>query len=145
MSYAALDRRAEALATRLRELGAGPGALVGVCLERSVDMLVGVLGVMKSGAAYVPLDPAFPAERLAFMLHDSRASILVTERALEGRGRRERVHGRGAGRPGGRRGDRPTADARAAGGRPTPDDLAYVLYTSGRPAGPRASRSRTAR
>ncbi len=82
LTYAELDQASSALAARLQSLGAGPGALVGVCLERSVEMVVGVLGVLKSGAAYVPMDPAFPAERLAVMIEDAAMPILVTQSSL---------------------------------------------------------------
>jgi hypothetical protein len=74
VSYAELDGRADGLARRLRRLGVGPEVLVAVCLERSVEMLVGLLGVLKAGAAYVPLDPGYPPERLQFMLEDSCCS-----------------------------------------------------------------------
>ena len=78
LSYAALNRRANQLARHLGSLGIGPGALVGICLERSLDLVVALLGIQKSGAAYVPLDPAFPPERLAFMLADSGVALVVT-------------------------------------------------------------------
>ena len=83
LTYGELDRRADALGAELRALGVGPGALVGLCVERSLEMLVGLLGVLKAGGAYVPLDPHYPKERLAFMLEDSRAAVLVTERRLQ--------------------------------------------------------------
>lgn len=78
LDYAGLDARANQLARRLRALGAAPGALVGICLERSLELLVALIATQKSGAAYVPLDPGFPAERLAYMLVDSGAGVLVT-------------------------------------------------------------------
>ena len=81
LSYAALNRRANQLARHLGSLGIGPGALVGICLERSLDLVVALLGIQKSGAAYVPLDPAFPPERLAFMLADSGVALVVTSAA----------------------------------------------------------------
>src|SRR5215212_10177343 len=70
LSYAELNRRANQLAHYLRELGVGPDQRVGICLERSLQMIVGLLGVMKAGGAYVPLDPAYPVERLQYMLDD---------------------------------------------------------------------------
>ncbi len=79
-----MDSRASALGARLSALGVGPGVLVGVCLDRSLDMLVGILGIMKAGGAYVPLDPAFPAERLTLMLENSGALVLVTQTELLG-------------------------------------------------------------
>ena len=75
LSYAALDRRASRLARELRNEGVGPGVLVGVCVERSLELVVALLAVQKSGGAYVPLDNAFPGERLRFMLQDSGASV----------------------------------------------------------------------
>ncbi|HEX7334398.1 MAG TPA: amino acid adenylation domain-containing protein [Pyrinomonadaceae bacterium] len=79
LSYAELDERSGQLAHRLRRLGVGPGALVGVCTERSVEMVTGMLGVLKAGGAYVPLDPSHPQERLAFMLDDAQAHVLLTQ------------------------------------------------------------------
>ncbi|WP_437937133.1 amino acid adenylation domain-containing protein [Sorangium sp. So ce341] len=86
LSYAALDARANRLAHRLRELGVGPDVLVGLCLDRSLDLPVALLGILKAGGAYVPLDPEYPLERLAFMMQDSGLALLVSERRLlEGR------------------------------------------------------------
>jgi len=82
LTYQELNRRANQLASRLRKMGAGPEVRVGICVARSLDMLVGLLGILKSGAAYVPLDPEYPAERLALMLEDSQTPILLTQAAL---------------------------------------------------------------
>jgi non-ribosomal peptide synthetase component F len=71
LTYRELERRANALAAHLRCLGAGPEARVGLYVERSLEMVVALLAVLKSGAAYVPMDVAFPRERLAFMLSDA--------------------------------------------------------------------------
>ncbi len=71
LTYAELDARANQLAHRIRELGAGSGDLVGICLPRSERMLVALLGTLKAGAAYVPIDPAYPAERQRYMLEDA--------------------------------------------------------------------------
>jgi amino acid adenylation domain-containing protein/non-ribosomal peptide synthase protein (TIGR01720 family) len=79
LTYAALNTRANRLAHCLRQRGAGPEMLVGLCVDRSLDMIVGVLGILKAGAAYVPLDPDYPRDRLAFMLADSGVPILVTQ------------------------------------------------------------------
>jgi amino acid adenylation domain-containing protein/thioester reductase-like protein len=84
LSYAALEARANRLARYLRELGVGRDALVALCVERSLDMVVGVLAIMKAGGAYVPLDPTYPRERLALMLADARPTALVTHSHLEG-------------------------------------------------------------
>ncbi|MDC3961542.1 non-ribosomal peptide synthetase [Polyangium jinanense] len=79
LTYRALDERANQLAHHLRSLGVGPEVLVGLCVERSAEMVVGVLGILKAGGAYVPLDPRYPADRLAFMIDDARVSVLLTE------------------------------------------------------------------
>jgi amino acid adenylation domain-containing protein len=85
VTYRELDSRANQLAHHLRCLGSGPETLVALCLERSLALVVGALGVLKSGAAYVPLDPAYPSERLSFMLNDSQAPVLVTQHRVAGR------------------------------------------------------------
>ena len=83
LSYRELDERSARLATVLLRHGAGPGALVGLCLERSVDLLVAWLAVQRTGAAYVPLDPAYPADRIAYMVSDSGLAFVVTRSELE--------------------------------------------------------------
>lgn len=83
LTYAELNRRANAVASQLRAVGVGPNTLVGVCLHRSSDLLVALLAVMKSGGAYVPLDPGFPSDRIRYMLEDSQARVLLTERQCE--------------------------------------------------------------
>ncbi|MCW2882567.1 MAG: non-ribosomal peptide synthetase [Sphaerisporangium sp.] len=82
LTYAELGERADRIALRLRSLGAGPGVTVAICAERSPELVAGLLGVLKAGAAYVPLDPEYPADRLAFMLADSGAEIVLTQRRL---------------------------------------------------------------
>ena len=128
LDYAELDRRATRLAGTLCRLGVGPEVLAGVCLPRSFDMVVAVLGVLKSGGAYLPLDPDHPTERLAWQLDDAAAPVVVTHDALRGK-----LAGyRGAmlcldrePEPG----DEPGDTAPAAP--PQPGQLAYVIYTSG--------------
>src|SRR5580658_3314816 len=78
-TYRDLNRRANDVARKLIELGAGPNVLVGICIERTANMVAGLLGILKTGAAYVPLDPAFPKERLSFMLDDAKVQVLVSE------------------------------------------------------------------
>ncbi len=85
ITYRQLDQRANQLAQYLRKLGIGPEALVGVNLNRSIDMVVALLGILKAGGAYVPLDPYFPADRLAYMLEDSGAKVLLTQESLAGK------------------------------------------------------------
>jgi amino acid adenylation domain-containing protein len=82
LTYRELNSRANQLANFLRGLGVGPEKLVGVCVERSLEMVVGLLGILKAGGAYVPLDPAYPRERLEFMLKDAQVSVLLTQKTL---------------------------------------------------------------
>ena len=79
LTYRELNQRANRLAYCLRKLGVKPEVLVGICVERSIEMVMGLLGILKAGGAYVPIDPAYPQERLAFMLSDSQAPVLLTE------------------------------------------------------------------
>jgi amino acid adenylation domain-containing protein len=126
LTYGELNRRSNRLAHYLRSLGVGKDALVGLCLPRSLDMVVGALGILKSGAAYVPMDPAFPADRLAFILDDAQAHVLITGSSVAQRlptTRREVVN----------------VNAPQIAAEPdhlpylekAPRNLAYVAYTSG--------------
>ncbi|HEX2091538.1 MAG TPA: amino acid adenylation domain-containing protein [Longimicrobiaceae bacterium] len=130
LTYRELDARADALARLLRFRGVGPEVRVGVCLERSVEMVVALLGVLKSGAAYVPLDPDYPAGRLAYVVRDSAVPVILAQERL-----RERLPETGAEVVylGGAPGEDSVAD-RPFSGIPYPlssDHLAYVIYTSG--------------
>ncbi len=124
LSYAELDARAERLAEQLIAAGAGPGAMVGLCLPRSLDLIVTLVAILKSGAAYLPLDPAYPGERLAFMVEDADAAIIIaSDHADWLPADRKRLD------------PHPAEDAQAAAS-PTrhaaaASDLAYVIYTSG--------------
>ncbi len=82
LTYRELNRDADRLSRHLRRLGVGPDVLVGICIERSIEMAVGLLAILKAGGAYVPLDPAYPRERLGWILADTCAPVLLTERAL---------------------------------------------------------------
>jgi amino acid adenylation domain-containing protein len=133
LSYLELDRKATELAQRLRAKGVGPGQLVAIFIERSVEMVIGLLGILKAGGAYVPLDPAYPSDRVAFTLTDARASVLLTRRSLIDKLPAEWV------------GALLLLDDDVGGGpyeltppkagfetpRPGDADLAYVIYTSG--------------
>ncbi|RDZ26746.1 non-ribosomal peptide synthetase [Lysobacter silvisoli] len=125
LSYAELDAQADALARALVARGAGPGDLIGLFVERSPRMLVGLLGILKAGAAYVPMDPGYPAERLGYMLEDAQARLIVSEGALQAQLPRNDCEvllldalDLGA------RGER-------VANRAGPEDLAYVIFTSG--------------
>ena len=82
LTYRELNARANQLAHYLKTLGVEPEVLVGICIERSLEMIVGLLGILKAGSAYVPFDPAYPGERLAFMLEDSAVPVLLTQQRL---------------------------------------------------------------
>ncbi|MBW4575235.1 MAG: amino acid adenylation domain-containing protein [Aphanothece sp. CMT-3BRIN-NPC111] len=82
LTYTQLNERANQLAQYLQNRGIGTEVLVGICVERSLEMLVGILGILKAGGAYVPLDPTYPQERLAFMLEDAQAPVLLTQQRL---------------------------------------------------------------
>jgi amino acid adenylation domain-containing protein len=128
LSYRQLDRRANQLAHFLRRAGVGPEVRVGLCLERSAELLVGLLGILKAGAAYVPLDPTYPGQRLALLLEDSQAAVLLTRQEVVTRlpDSGARVICLDADREALVRSsqDDPQHSASA-------DNLAYVIYTSG--------------
>lgn len=128
LTYSELDRKACQLAGRLREAGVGRGDRVAVGLERSFESVAALIGVLQVGAAYVPLDPSYPEDRLAFMLEDSRPLALVTSEARAGRLR----PGRARVLLVDERNDDGAARGPAVAAAPlSPDDAAYVMYTSG--------------
>lgn len=136
VTYRELNSRANRLAQHLRSFGAGPGTLVALCLERSPELIVGALAVLKSGAAYVPLDPSYPPDRLTFMLNDSQSPVLLTRwysgRALPpGRWQivdldldAEKIASYAA--------EAPKVDLKL-------EELAYVIYTSGSTGQPKGA------
>ncbi|HEY0605580.1 MAG TPA: amino acid adenylation domain-containing protein, partial [Herpetosiphonaceae bacterium] len=136
LSYRELNELANQLAHTLRSLDVGPGMLIGACLDRTPELLVGVLGILKSGAAYLPLDPDYPPSRLAFMLEDAQIALLVGHQALIDQlpansartlcldGDALLINGAAVENP------RPVTAA---------EDLAYVLYTSGSTGQPKGA------
>ncbi|OJT18526.1 hypothetical protein BO221_41470 [Archangium sp. Cb G35] len=128
LTYGELNRRANQLAHHLRRLGVGPEVRVGLCLERSVEQIVGVLAILKAGGAYVPFEPSTPKERLAFMLRDSRAPVLVTRRKLAEGLSAPGVHPLCLDALGPELAREPESNPLPLSG---PEHLAYVIYTSG--------------
>ena len=133
LSYAELNQRAEKLAARLCSMGVGPDVPVALCLERSVEMIIGILGVLKAGGAYVPLDPTYPRERLEFMLADCKATVLITQSHLAAHrlsrdfqtvllDSEETYNG---------------ADSTISSAQVSLENLAYIIYTSGSTGGPK--------
>ncbi|MBL9005521.1 MAG: amino acid adenylation domain-containing protein [Myxococcales bacterium] len=127
LSYSALNEQANQLAHRLRVLGVQPNALVALCVERSVEMVVAILGVLKAGAAYVPIDPDSPADRIDFMLQDTQPAALLTQHALCDRLPLTSVPTLHLDDPA-LLADQPTDNLPCLS---TPTSLAYVIYTSG--------------
>lgn len=127
LRYRELNERANQVARALLAQGAGPETLVGICVERSLEMVVGLLGILKAGAAFVPLDPAYPAERLHFMIEDTEVGILLTQERfldqLPATATTLCLDGADPGLAG-----QPTANPQSGAGA---DSLAYVMYTSG--------------
>ena len=135
LTYRELDRRANQLAHRLRRLGVGPESRVMICAERSLDLPVAILGTLKAGGAFVPVDPAHPDQRLELLAQDSGAAVLLTQAGLAGRL---------AGAPCPRLcldaewGEIAAEPPEAPLHRASPSDLAYLIYTSGSTGAPKA-------
>ncbi|MGW6612340.1 non-ribosomal peptide synthetase [Streptomyces erythrochromogenes] len=128
LTYAQLDAHANQVARRLRELGVGPESLVGVSMQRTVRRIVGLMGILKAGGGYVPLDPEYPADRLAFMVEDAKMSVVLTDEASASAVPTEDVTVLDL--------DRSWNDLTALDDSPveataSPSDVAYVIYTSG--------------
>jgi amino acid adenylation domain-containing protein len=133
LTYAELNRRANHLAHRLRSSGVRPESIVGICIDRSLELAIGIVGILKSGGAYLPLDPEYPSERLAFMIRDARPAAIVTKSKLSDELGSE---------------DLPLVlmdepaeelDATYLSDQPSPSDLAYVIYTSGSTGTPKGA------
>ncbi|MCP4687684.1 MAG: amino acid adenylation domain-containing protein, partial [Desulfobacterales bacterium] len=137
LTYRELNSRANSAARLLRASGVGPGTLVGVFMERSLEMTAGLLGILKAGGAYVPLDPDFPRDRLAFMLEDAGTPILLSQAHLEEKlpAHEARVLFLEHDPEAGEREDAPNPDSGVSA-----DDLAYVIYTSGSTGRPKGVR-----
>jgi amino acid adenylation domain-containing protein len=135
-SYAALNARANRLGRHLRALGIGPEARVGLCVERSLEMIVGMLGILKAGGVYIPLDPGYPEERLGFLIQDAGIDVLLTQEVLQGRfaGRVDRIVCLDAGGDAAAIADQGDDNLDAVRGG---DALAYVIYTSGSTGNPK--------
>ncbi|HLN64362.1 MAG TPA: amino acid adenylation domain-containing protein [Symbiobacteriaceae bacterium] len=128
LTYRELDQRANQLANRLQAMGVGPDSLVGVCMERSVELVVALLGVLKAGGAYVPMDPTYPADRLNYMVADAQVGVLLTRAELTGLFpdcQAEIICLDAGWKAIGQQSDR--RPECLAG----PDNLAYIIYTSG--------------
>ncbi|HKX19634.1 MAG TPA: amino acid adenylation domain-containing protein [bacterium] len=128
LTYRQLNERANQLAHHLRKHGVGPDVLVGLCLERSLEMSVGVIGILKAGGAYVPLDPTYPQHRLTVMLHEAHIAVVVTQQRLA-----HRLTGRGATvvRLDADRAAIAQEDSHDPAAGATADHLFYVVFTSG--------------
>jgi non-ribosomal peptide synthetase component F len=133
LTYYELNKRADRLALRLRESGVGPGVLVGVFMKHSPEEIAALLAILKAGAAYVPLEPAHPAARIAFIINDAKLALILTQQQLLA--------------------DLPATETRAIcvdvedqtparntlGPGATPGDVAYVIYTSGSTGEPKGA------
>ncbi|MBV9788006.1 MAG: amino acid adenylation domain-containing protein, partial [Chloroflexi bacterium] len=136
MSYAELNRRANQVAHALRRVGVRPGVRVGLCFQPSIEFIVGLLGVLKAGAAYVPLDPAYPAERLGFMLDDAQLLVLLTQTGLATQLPEDRTRVIYLDRDWATIAQEPSDNLINL---VTPDDLAYTIYTSGSTGQPKGA------
>ncbi|MDX2093226.1 MAG: amino acid adenylation domain-containing protein, partial [Kofleriaceae bacterium] len=136
LTYGELDRRANQLAHHLRSLGVGSDVRVGVCAERSLELVVALYGVLKAGGAYVPLDPSYPSERLAFMVEDAAVPVLLTQAHLVDT---MPAHGARVVRLDADWAQVARASAARLGRTAGPSDLAYVIFTSGSTGRPKGA------
>jgi len=136
LTYRELNQRANAVAHYLQQLGVKPEVLVGICMERSLEMVVGLLGILKAGGAYVPLDPEYPPERLAFMLQDAQVAVLLTQEKQIARLPNYQTHiiclDTEWEKISGEQKTNPVSDVRS-------ENLAYVIYTSGSTGTPKGA------
>ncbi len=132
LSYAQLNQRANRLAYYLRDRGAAPDRLIGLHVERGMDMVVGIIGILKAGAAYLPLDPVYPRDRIAFMLEDTGVGLVVTQESLVANLDGNPVERVLLGETQSESDTNPTAVT-------TADGLAYVIYTSGSTGKPKGT------
>ncbi len=128
LSYGELNRRANQVAHYLMVLGVRSGTMVSICMERSIEMVVGILGILKTGAAYVPLDPSYPAERLFFMMEDCRTPMLLTQKSVLNSLPENRTRIICLDDDWEIMSEQSTENIKS---NVVPDDLAYVMYTSG--------------
>jgi amino acid adenylation domain-containing protein len=140
LTYQELNRRANQLAHYLQQRGVGPDILVGVCMERSLEMVVSLLAILKAGGAYVPLDPTYPHERLLFMLQDAQVSVLLTQERFKAELKQHAAQvicvdaewATLGEQPGGNPGGNPISEVE-------PHHLAYMIYTSGSTGKPKGA------
>jgi len=137
-AYGELNAAANTLARALRERGVGPDVLVGLCVERSPELIIGILAILKAGGAYVPLDPRYPKQRIEFMLEDSDVSLIVTQKHLAANLPADRFSIVFVDGPELRITRSAPANAEFAG-TATPNSLAYVIYTSGSTGKPKGA------
>src|SRR3989440_172022 len=128
LNYSELNQRANQLAHYLQTLGVRPNVLVGLCMERSLDMVVGLLGILKAGGAYVPLDPSYPPDRLAFMVEDAQAPVLIPQQHLVSRLPAQQARVICLDADAAVLAQQSPSDPISA---VTADDLVYIIYTSG--------------
>jgi amino acid adenylation domain-containing protein len=129
ITYRELNLQANRVAARLRKHGVREETLVAICMERSIDLIVGIIGILKAGGVYVPIDPASPRERVSLLLEDSRAPVLLTQKSLLPHLPAQETDTICIDTPTAENGEAaPLTDHRI---RPSPDHLAYVIYTSG--------------
>ncbi|WP_308189135.1 non-ribosomal peptide synthetase/type I polyketide synthase [Nostoc mirabile] len=136
LTYRELNQRANRIAHHLKTLGVGPEVLVGICVERSLEMVVGLLGILKAGGAYVPLDPTYPTERLHYMLEDSGVQVLLTQAQLVES--LPKNNARVVCLDTSERAIALLSESNPISG-VTPDNLAYVIYTSGSTGKPKGA------